>query len=92
MKHKIEKFYCLCETEGKVLPVIMYSVNGYAFTFDHLPPEVENDQTILDTAKRHPKTYTMEDLYLSSGYLIMEECHPCFFDMELENPELLPED
>jgi hypothetical protein len=92
MQHTIDKFYCLYDAKGKILPVVMYSINGYAFTFDHLSPEVEKDPNIINLAKKHHKTYTMEDLYLSSGYLIMEECHPCFFEMALENPELLPED
>ena len=36
--------------------------------------------------------YTSEDLYAWSDYLIMEECHPLMFELELENPEALPQD
>jgi hypothetical protein len=31
-------------------------------------------------------------MYRSSMYLMAEECHPMMFDLELENPELLPVD
>jgi hypothetical protein len=31
-------------------------------------------------------------LYVYSNYLIMEEMHPLMFDIEVENPELLPKD
>jgi len=31
-------------------------------------------------------------LYQSSYYLILEECHPLMFEVELENPEMLPVD
>jgi hypothetical protein len=31
-------------------------------------------------------------MYRSSMYLVEEECHPMCFDLELENPELLPLD
>jgi hypothetical protein len=33
-----------------------------------------------------------EDIYRSSQYLILEECHPLMFELELENPEMLPVD
>jgi hypothetical protein len=36
--------------------------------------------------------YDPEDLYRKSFYLIDEECHPMLFDVELENPEMLPVD
>jgi hypothetical protein len=36
--------------------------------------------------------YEPEDLYQTSFYLIDEECHPMLFDVELENPEMLPVD
>ena len=54
--------------------------------------EIEEADTSLQVkANDHKRVYTSEDLFLSSGYLIMEQCHPCFFDVDLENPELLAE-
>ena len=31
-------------------------------------------------------------MYSASMYLMSEECHPMMFDLELENPELIPVD
>ena len=33
-----------------------------------------------------------EDMYVWSNYLMMEEAHPLMFELEFENPELLPKD
>ena len=38
------------------------------------------------------KGWTVENMYRSSMYLMLEECHPLMYDLELENPELLPVD
>ena len=86
MKCKIETKYCwLNDTTNLVL---MYFIQGIPFTFD----ECEDwfyDYDIIDEANNQPQ-YDMEILYRCSSYLIAEECHPMLFDMELENPELLP--
>ena len=31
-------------------------------------------------------------MYRAYGYLMLEELHPLYFPVELENPELLPDD
>ena len=38
------------------------------------------------------KKYNIEDMYRASQYLIEEQCHPLLFELELDNPELLPID
>jgi hypothetical protein len=38
------------------------------------------------------RTFDPEDLYKSSFYLIDEQAHPLMFELELENPEDLPQD
>ena len=38
------------------------------------------------------RRFNSDDLYKSSEYLILEECHPLMFELELENPEMLPID
>jgi hypothetical protein len=38
------------------------------------------------------RSFEPEDLYRNSFYLIDEEVHPCFFPVELENPEDMPDD
>lgn len=69
----------------------MYSINGVPFTFDELPEFVYENKDIVNEADKNG-SYTPEDLFYSSFYLIDEECHPCLFSMDLENPEDMPDD
>jgi hypothetical protein len=69
----------------------MYFINSSPFTFDELPEGHLYDQDLCREADKN-RTFEPEDLYVSSSYLIVEEVHPCFFDVEIENPEDLPED
>jgi len=49
------------------------------------------DKEILAIADNE-KRFEPEELYYSSFYLIDELCHPLMFELDLENPELLPAD
>tara|TARA_B100002019_G_C21059253_1_gene493249 strand:+ start:553 stop:771 length:219 start_codon:yes stop_codon:yes gene_type:complete len=71
--------------------VLMYFIEGFSFTFDDMNEDQENDLSNISIANNN-KTYTYTDLYKESGYLVMEEAHPCLFEMDLENPEMLPID
>ena len=71
--------------------VLMYFIEGFSFTFDDMNEDQENDLSNVSIANNN-KTYTYTDLYKESGYLVMEEAHPCLFEMDLENPEMLPID
>ena len=71
--------------------VLMYFIEGFSFTFDDMNENQENDLSNISIANNN-KTYTYTDLYKESGYLVMEEAHPCLFEMDLENPEMLPID
>ena len=71
--------------------VLMYFIEGFSFTFDDMNEDQENDLSNISIANNN-KTYTYTDLYKESGYLVMEEAHPCLFEMDLENPEMLPVD
>lgn len=87
MKYKIEtKYVWINDTSNLVL---MYFIQGIPFTFDDCSEEQYFDYEIVDSANNSP-TYTMDYLYHVSSYLILEECHPMLFELELENPELLP--
>jgi hypothetical protein len=67
----------------------MYFINQVPFTFDELPEESFYDLDLIDLADKELR-YEPEDLYRSSFYLIDEECHPLMFELDLENPEMLP--
>lgn len=87
MKYKITQAYCWYN-EGSMI-VKMYFINHIPFTFDDLPEMAIQDPEIIQMADQQIR-YEPEDLYKSSFYLIDEECHPCLFPVELENPEDCP--
>ncbi len=68
----------------------MYFIENMAFCFDVLEKEEKEDKWILSEAAINEE-YSLKDVIRSSEYLLQEECHPVIFELELENPELIPE-
>ena len=89
MKYKIDTAYCWYNRGTQI--VLMYFINHIPFTFDELPDCAMQDLEVIHLADQQLR-YEPEDLYRTSFYLIDEECHPMLFDVELENPEMLPVD
>ncbi len=89
MKYRIDTRY-VWYNKGSVI-VLMYFINQIAFTFDDVPDSMMYDLELLELADKE-RRFEPEDLYKSSYYLIAEEAHPMLFDVELENPEMLPVD
>ena len=89
MKYKIDAAYCWYNKGTQI--VLMYFINHIPFTFDEIPNCAMQDLEVIHLADQQLR-YDPEDLYRTSFYLIDEECHPMLFDVELENPELLPVD
>lgn len=87
MKYKLSQSYCFYM--GEV--VRMYFIQGMPYTFDELPQIVQDHPSIQIEALSN-RDYDDEDLYMWSYYLIAEEVHPLMFELELENPDLLPKD
>ena len=69
----------------------MYFIQNVPFTFDDLPDDGLYDLDLIEIADSE-RRFEPEDLYKSSFYLIDELCHPLMFELELENPEMLPVD
>jgi hypothetical protein len=90
MKYKITHSYNWYEAEGDRFIIKTYYINGIAFTFDELPSIAQEDPEIIEKANKG-LTYDPEYFFLKSFYLIDEQCHPCLFEMDLENPEVLDE-
>ena len=88
-KYKITHAYCWYN-DGSMI-VKMYFINEVPFTFDELPEGHMYDDELRKLADLQ-RTFEPEDLYQNSMYLIEEEAHPCFFLVDLENPEDLPDD
>jgi hypothetical protein len=89
MKYRIDAAYCWYNKGTQI--VLMYFINHIPFTFDELPDCAMQDLEVIHLADQQLR-YDPEDLYRTSFYLIDEECHPMLFDVELENPEMLPVD
>lgn len=87
MKYTLSQTYCFYM--GEV--VRMYFIQGIPYTFDELPQLVQ-DHPAVQTVALQNRDYDDEDMYIWSNYLVTEEAHPLMFELELENPELLPQD
>ena len=89
MKYRIDTAYCWYNNQTQI--VLMYFIEGIPFTFDELPDYVIYDAELVEAANMERK-YEPDDLYRTSFYLIDEQCHPMLFDLDLENPDMLPVD
>tara|TARA_B100001250_G_scaffold39786_1_gene31645 strand:+ start:105 stop:332 length:228 start_codon:yes stop_codon:yes gene_type:complete len=72
----------------------MYSINGIPFTFDELEDleQTEEDLPTIKMIADYEQKYNTEDLYNNFAYLMQEQVHPLMFELELTNPEDLPDD
>lgn len=89
MKYRIDTAYCWYNKGSQI--VRMYFINQIPFTFDELPEGSLYDFDLIEMADKE-RRYDPEDLYRSSFYLIEEEVHPCLFEVDLENPEDMPDE
>lgn len=86
-KYTISRKHCFVDNE----PVLMYYIENMPFAFDVLEREQKQDKWILSEAAMNPE-YTLEDIFRYSDYLIAEEVHPVLFELDLVNPEVLPDE
>jgi len=86
MKYKITRKHVFLDKD----PVLMYFIENMAFAFDVLDKIDKQDKWILAEAAINEE-YTLKDVIRSSEYLLQEECHPVLFELDLVNPELIPE-
>ena len=71
--------------------VRMYFIQGLPYTFDELPLIVQ-DHPSVQTEALQGRDWDDDDLYKVSSYLMEEQCHPLMFEIEVDNPQLLPQD
>jgi hypothetical protein len=91
MSYKITHSFNWYETDTERSIIKTYSINHIPFTFDDLEDIIQDDSEVIKKANEQ-LTLTPEIFYLKSFYLIDEEAHPLLFEMDLENPQDLPED
>ena len=88
MQYRMDARYCWYN-EGTMI-VLMYFLNQIPFTFDELPDGFLYDLDLIKLADGQRK-FEPDDLFKGSSYLIMEQAHPCFFNLEIENIECFPD-
>ena len=86
MKYRITRKYVFLDKE----PVLMYFIEHMPFQFDSLDRIEKEDIWVLSEAASNEE-YTIKDVIISSDYLLQEECHPVVHELDLINPELIPE-
>ena len=86
MKYKISRKHVFLDKD----PVLMYFIEHMPFAFDVLDKIDREDKWTLSEAAINEE-YTLKDVIRSSEYLLQEECHPVIFELDLVNPELIPE-
>jgi len=86
MKYRITRKYVFLDKE----PVLMYFIEHMPFQFDSLDRIDKEDIWVLSEAATNEE-YTLTDVINSSDYLLQEECHPVLCELDLINPELIPE-
>ena len=89
MSYRIGQAYCWYNEGSQI--VKMYFISEIPFTFDELPDGHLYDRDLCRLADKQ-SSFEPKDLYKNSFYLIDEEAHPLLFEMDLENPQDLPED
>ena len=87
MKYQLSQRYCFYMG----MTVRMYFIQDIPYTFDELPQIIQDHPSVQAEALLG-KDWDDEELYRSSSYLMAEECHPLVFDIQLNNPQLLPQD
>ena len=87
MKYKLSQSYAFYM--GMV--VRMYFINGMPYTFDELPVLVQ-DHPAVQTEALAGHDWGDEELYRSSSYLMEEQVHPLVYKVEVDDPQLLPQD
>lgn len=94
--YKIHSTYCWysdwVNTNRKI--VRMYFINGIPFTWDELEDIGVTSEEVfqLKIIADNERSYNVEELYNYYSYLMEEEFNPLVFELELENPEDLPDD
>jgi len=71
--------------------VRMYFIQGIPYTFDELPYIIQEHPEVQVEALEH-RDYDDEDMWRYSNYLMIEQLHPLMYNIECNNPELLPQD
>ena len=90
MSYKITYSYNWYQQPEDRYIIKTYYINAIPFTFDDVSEEDQENPDIIKMANEQ-LLMTPEIFYQKSFYLIDEEAHPCLFELDIENPEVLDE-
>lgn len=88
--YQITSSYHWYQLKNERYIIKVFFINNIPFTFNELVEIDQQNPDILFEANNNTP-YTPEIFYQTSFYLIDEECHPCLFELELDNQELMNE-
>ena len=90
--YSISSKYVFCTFPGDYETIVkMYFIDGMPFSFDTIDKKQLEDVWIKSEAACNPE-FSLDQVDKSSDYLIAEELHPLLFNVEVQNPELMPDD
>lgn len=82
-------WYQTLENDVEIIKV--YKINNLPYSFDYVTTlDLENPE-IIDAADKNTVLFP-EDLFRYSYYLVSEMAHPLIFNLEVDDPSLLPND
>lgn len=90
MSYKINWTYNWYRTPEDEFIIKTFYINNIPFTFDEISETDQTDPDIILQASRE-LLMTPEIFFQKSYYLMLEECHPMLFELDIENPEILDE-
>jgi hypothetical protein len=81
------RWFTTAKNEKEIIKV--YYIESFPFTYDRVPEIIRNDPEVIVEAN-NKIAIRSEQLSRWSDYLIAEEAHPFFFNINIKNPEELP--
>ena len=90
--YSISSKYVFCTFPGDYETIVkMYFIDGMPFSFDTIDKQQLEDGWVKSEAACNPE-FSLDQRDRRSDYLIAEELHPLLFNVEVQNPELMPDD
>lgn len=82
-------WYQTLEDDIEIIKV--YKINNIPYSFDYVTTIELDNPEIIEAADIN-EVLMPEDLFRYSYYLVAEMAHPLLFNLEVDNPSLLPND
>jgi hypothetical protein len=81
------RWFTIAKTEKEIVKV--FYIESFPFTYERLPEITRNDPEVI-TQANEKIAIRSEQMARWSDYLMAEQAHPFFFNLNIKNPEELP--